>query len=120
MRLGVLISLILFSMSLFARTISVAELTKMNHEQLEHAVMNMSKSDFIMLYRHYNRTVFDRLARGLINSDKTYDETCYLFNRLRLLGETHHALTYNERIVIDRENKRSILAFCMWAPAFSS
>lgn len=120
MRLGILILLILFSVSVFARDISVAELTKMNHEQLDYAVMNMSKSDFMMLYRHYNRTVFGMLSRGLINSDKVYDETCYLFNRLRLLGETHHALTYSERMIIDRENKRSVLAFCMWAPAFSS
>lgn len=122
--------LILISLNTLANTNSnTIDISNMSEIQVYELISNMSKKEFMSLYRHYNQAVLDLWHTGNYeysysskhrpDKDKYYT-TCHNFDKIKFAAEYLNKITSEEKISIDKENKDSSFKICMYAPAFPS
>lgn len=124
MKKCVVFALALFSANVFASADSVIDVSDMSRKQLKEIIKNMSKSDYMKLYRHYNQAVLDLWSTGdykygfeePLPNHRDYYNVCRSFGDVSDLGSFHDKITDEERFAIDKEGKFSALKICMYAP----
>ena len=120
----IIFALALLSANVFANTDSVIDVSDMSRKQLKEIVKNMSKSDYMKLYRHYNQAVLDLWSTGdykygfkePLPNHRDYYNVCSSFVKVSSAGERYDKITDEERFAIDKEGKFSALKICMYAP----
>ncbi|MCE5165573.1 hypothetical protein [Plesiomonas sp. PI-19] len=124
MKKCVVFALALFSANVFASADSVIDVSDMSRTQLDKVVKDMSKDDYMKLYRHYNQAVLDLWStgdykygfEGPLPNHRDYYNVCSSFVKVSSAGEYYDKITDKERFAIDKEGKFSALKICMYAP----
>lgn len=119
----IIFALALLSANALANTDSVIDVSNMNLTQLIKVVKNMSKDDYMKLYRHYNQSVLDLWSTGDYKygfeeprpNHRDYYNVCSSLMKVRDAGRGDK-ITGKEVSAIDKENKVSVLKICMYAP----
>ena len=113
MKKVLLIALALFSVNSVAADKPIIDVSNMDKLEIHAVVKDMSKADFMTLYRHYNQAVLDDWDNGAKGEDKVSPKACKTRSDISWAGKYYKKITFEETKVIDRENKKSVLHLCM-------
>lgn len=114
MKKVLLIALALFSVNSFAADKPIVDMSNMSLLEIDAVVKDMSKADFMKLYRYYNQAVLDDWNNGAKGEDVVSPKACALRGNISRAGEYFEKITFEEIKSIDRENKKSVLNLCMY------
>lgn len=113
MKKVLLIALSLFSVNSFAADKPIVDVSNMDKVQLHEVVKDMSKADFMKLYRYYNQAVLDDWDNGAKGEDVVSPKACKMRGDISRAGKYYKKITFEETKKIDRENKKSVLNLCL-------
>lgn len=108
-----IVAFTLLSMSTFAADKSFPDIVNMGNADIDKLVANMSKSEFIALYRHYNQAILDDWNNGAKGEDKVSPKLCRARLELSWAGDYNRKFTHEEELAIDEEHPKSVLRLCM-------
>lgn len=123
MKRVIIFALVLLSANALANAAPVIDVSNMTGMQVRGAVKNMSKDEYMKLYRHYNQAVLDLWSTGNYQygfkeprpNSKDYYNVCNSLEKIKY-GGFADKITADEVVAIDKENKASVLKICMYAP----
>lgn len=108
-----IVAFTLLSMSAFAADKSFPDIVNMGNADIDKLVANMSKSEFMALYRHYNQAILDDWNNGAKGEDKVSPKLCRARLDLSWSGRHNKKITQEERVAIDKEHPKSVSQLCM-------
>ena len=113
MKRVLLIALALFSVNSFAADKPIVDVSDMDKTEIHAVVKDMSKADFMKLYRYYNQAVLDDWDHGAKGEDVVSPKACNIRLNLITTGKYFSKITQKEIKSIDSENKKSVGKLCM-------
>ncbi|MGL4926833.1 MAG: hypothetical protein ACRC4K_08380 [Plesiomonas shigelloides] len=113
MKKVLLIALTLFSVNSFAADEPIIDMSNMDQLEIKAVVKNMSKADFMKLYRYYNQAVLDDWDNGAKGEDVVSPQVCKTRGNIATAGQYFKKISSEEIRAISRENKKSVTKLCM-------
>lgn len=113
MKKVLLITLSLFSVNSFAADKPIVDVSNMDQLEIDAVVKNMSKADFMKLYRYYNQAVLDDWNNGDKGENVVSPKVCKTRRDIATAGLYFKKISSEEIIAISREDKKSVTKLFM-------